>query len=70
MKAWVPLTLALNSLNRSMGLMDSYPFVLSDDAIEKLRFVHDVIKHAQAGEVVQRKVAARWNERLGTVAAN
>jgi hypothetical protein len=69
MKAWVPLTLAHNSLNRSMGLIDSYPFILSDDALEKLRFVHDVVKHAQAGEVVQRKVAARWNERLRTVAA-
>ena len=37
MKAWVPLTLSLNSLNRSMGQIDSYPFVLSDDATEKLR---------------------------------
>jgi len=42
--AWVPLTLALNSLNRSMGLADTYPFVLSTDAIGKLRFVHDVIE--------------------------
>ncbi len=42
--AWVPLTLALNSLNRSMGLADTYPFVLSTPAIEKLRFVHDVIE--------------------------
>ena len=29
-----------------------------------------MIKHAQAGDAVQRKVAARWNERLGTEAAN
>ncbi|MBA3463448.1 MAG: putative zinc-binding metallopeptidase [Deltaproteobacteria bacterium] len=42
--AWVPLTLALNSLNRSMGLQDLYPFVLSNDAIAKLRFVHDTIE--------------------------
>ncbi|HXJ22682.1 MAG TPA: putative zinc-binding peptidase [Polyangia bacterium] len=41
--AWVPMTLALNSLNRSMGLPDLYPFVLSTAAIEKLRFVHEVI---------------------------
>jgi hypothetical protein len=40
---WIPLTLALNSLNRSMGLPDPYPFVLSEGAIEKLRFVHAVI---------------------------
>jgi hypothetical protein len=40
---WVPLSMALNSLNRSMGLNDFYPFVLSDTAIAKLRFVHEVI---------------------------
>ena len=29
MSGWVPLTIALNSLNRSMGQPDSYPFVIS-----------------------------------------
>ena len=43
---WVPLTLALNSLNRGMGLPDLYPFVLSTAAIGKLHFVHDVIASA------------------------
>ena len=33
----------LNNLNRGLGLPDAYPFVLSQPAIEKLRFVHDVI---------------------------
>jgi len=42
--AWVPLTVALNSLNRSMGLPDSYPFALSEAAIRKIRFVHDVVE--------------------------
>lgn len=41
--AWLPLTNALNSLNRSMGLPDLYPFVLSDPAIAKLRFTHNVV---------------------------
>ncbi|MFL5274182.1 MAG: putative zinc-binding metallopeptidase [Anaeromyxobacteraceae bacterium] len=41
--AFVPLTLALNELNRSMGLQDTYPFVLSPPAIDKLRFVHEVV---------------------------
>ena len=44
--AWVPLTVALNSLNRGMGLPDLYPFVLSDAATQKLRFVHEVAEHA------------------------
>ncbi|HVY28236.1 MAG TPA: putative zinc-binding metallopeptidase [Polyangiaceae bacterium] len=43
---WLPLTFALNSLNRSMGLPDCYPFVLSAPAIAKLRFVHEVIERA------------------------
>ncbi|HWN97018.1 MAG TPA: putative zinc-binding metallopeptidase, partial [Methylomirabilota bacterium] len=40
---WLPLTYALNELNRGMGLPDLYPFVLSAVAIEKLQFVHDVL---------------------------
>jgi hypothetical protein len=46
MQAWGPLTVALNALNRSMGLADPYPFVLPDPAIEKIRFVHEVIERA------------------------
>jgi hypothetical protein len=42
--AWIPLTLAINSLNRSMGLNDPYPFVLSTPAVEKVRFVHELIE--------------------------
>lgn len=41
--AWVKLSTALNSLNRSMGLKDAYPFVLSPVVIRKLRFVHSVV---------------------------
>ena len=47
--AWVPLTVALNSLNRSMGLPDLYPFVLADPVIAKLRFVHRAIAVASKG---------------------
>jgi hypothetical protein len=55
-RAWIPLTVALNNLNRSMGLLDIYPFVLSDPALQKIRFVHDVIE--QAGARVEKKAAA------------
>lgn len=41
---WVPLTLLLNSLNRSLGQDDAYPFALSTHALDKLRFVHDAIR--------------------------
>ncbi len=38
---WLPLTYALNAVNRSMGRDDLYPFTLAPPVIEKLRFVHD-----------------------------
>jgi hypothetical protein len=34
------------SLNRSMGLNDPYPFVLSTPALEKVRFVHELIERS------------------------
>ncbi len=40
---WIPLTLLVNSLNRSLGQEDAYPFALTDSALKKLRFVHEVI---------------------------
>lgn len=40
---WCRLSVALNSLNRSMGMDDAYPFVISDAALNKLRFVHEII---------------------------
>lgn len=46
--AWLPLTFAVNSINRSMGQPDLYPFVLGPKAIVKLSFVHECI-HAYAG---------------------
>lgn len=36
---WVPLSTALNLVNRSMGKDDLYPFVLADAVLEKLDFV-------------------------------
>ena len=40
---WIPLSNALNSLNRTMGLPDLYPFILSPPVIEKLKAIHDLI---------------------------
>jgi hypothetical protein len=41
--AWVPLTIAMNAMNRSIGNSDFYPFVLSDAISAKLQFIHDLI---------------------------
>ncbi|WP_236978651.1 zinc-binding metallopeptidase family protein [Membranihabitans maritimus] len=43
LESWVPLTLAMNSLNRSMGAKDLYPFVINASSRMKLKFVHDLI---------------------------
>jgi hypothetical protein len=43
-EAWLPVTFAVNSLNRCMGASDLYPFVLSPPAIEKLGFIHRLVR--------------------------
>jgi hypothetical protein len=43
-ETWLPLTYALNAVNRSMGAHDLYPFVLAPKVLEKLRFVHDLVQ--------------------------
>jgi hypothetical protein len=42
-EAWLPLTFAFNSINRSMGFGDLYPFFLSPINILKLSYVHEQI---------------------------
>ena len=41
--AWLPLTVALNAMNRSMGQPDLYPFALPQPVLDKLGFVHDLV---------------------------
>ncbi len=47
---WLPLSYAVNSLNRSMGQPDFYPFVLAPAALSKLDFVHRAIRQLAATE--------------------
>jgi hypothetical protein len=47
---WEQLSVALNALNRSMGLADAYPFVIAGLTLNKLRFVHDVIDACRGGK--------------------
>lgn len=44
MADWTRLSVALNALNRSMGLPDAYPFAVADAARDKLRYVHALIR--------------------------
>ena len=52
--AWLPIEFATNSMNRSMGLTDLYPFLLSAKAIEKLAFVHALTRRPE--DVVRKAV--------------
>ncbi len=55
--AWLPLTFAVNSLNRSMGQPDLYPFVLAPEVIGKLHFVHERIHRATGRDTGSRNEA-------------
>lgn len=46
--AWLPLTYAINSLSRTMGAPDLYPFMISPAVMEKLRYIHRVIAQGRA----------------------
>jgi hypothetical protein len=54
--AWLPLTYAVNSINRSMGLQDLYPFIVGPAVIMKLAFIHDLIRavSTQGAEAVHK----------------
>jgi hypothetical protein len=68
-EAWLPLTFAVNSINRSMGLSDLYPFVLAPTVIAKLTFVHDRIRAQRAGgdgDGALRAMIAGLKQRVGS----
>jgi hypothetical protein len=58
-KRWVPLALALNDINRSMGHGDFYPFVIPEVAVSKLAFVHRIIRNATAETLRNDRISSR-----------
>ena len=54
---WLPLTRFLNSLNRSLGQNDAYPFTVPAPVVEKLRFI-DVLIRGRKWEVAVPELAA------------
>jgi hypothetical protein len=69
---WLPLTFAVNSINRSMGQPDLYPFVLPPPVIWKLAFVHERIhateaaRSADAGRNALRAIIAGLKRPVGS----
>lgn len=43
MHGWTQLAIGMNAVNRSMGLPDAYPFVISGPTHEKLAFIHRLV---------------------------
>lgn len=50
-RAWLPVTYAVNSLNQSMGQPSLYPFLLAPRVTEKLRFIHGLTRSAAAPQL-------------------
>jgi hypothetical protein len=55
--AWLPLTFAFNSINRSMGLGDLYPFALGAPVMVKLNYIHKLIHHRDRSDQQNDKAA-------------
>jgi hypothetical protein len=69
--AWLPLAFSVNSINRSMGLPDLYPFVLVPPVIVKLAFIHERIHDKRtlgAAERRLRAVVAGLKRKIGSPA--
>ena len=47
---WLPVAQFSNAMNRSLGLHDSYPFVVPAPVVAKLDFIHRVIGAAGRGD--------------------
>lgn len=41
--SWLPISFALNNLNRCLGMTDAYPFILGPGVIAKVGFVHSLV---------------------------
>ena len=58
MQRWLPLSFVMNSLNRSMGMKDSYPFVINEAVKIKLNFIHETIQAAANKKQAKEQFAA------------
>lgn len=56
LKTWMAFSTVLNSLNRSMGIADAYPFVIKEPVQKKLSFVHHCI-HGKLKQWMQSEAA-------------
>jgi len=57
--AWLPLTFAFNSINRSMGLGDLYPFFLGAPTMLKFTYIQHKIHEVSPSEQQSENVALK-----------
>jgi len=43
-RAAIPMFFSINSINRSMGIADIYPFVIPKPVIRKMKFIHNLLR--------------------------
>jgi hypothetical protein len=56
--AWLPFVFAINSVNRAIGTRDMYPFILTPPVLEKLAFIHHLIRGVSAASPDGKGAAA------------
>jgi hypothetical protein len=68
--AWLPLTFAFNSINRSMGINDLYPFVPGAPTMLKLSYIynkiHQLFPHQETDKGALKAVVASLKRRVTT----
>ncbi|MGH8548885.1 MAG: zinc-binding metallopeptidase family protein [Methylococcales bacterium] len=50
LQQWIDLTIVANEFNRSMGLADSYPFVIAANVRKKLALINQIVQESSASE--------------------
>jgi hypothetical protein len=56
MGSWFAVTYMINNFSRGLGQADAYPFVLADSAIEKLRFIDQLIRAHSANKTISQSM--------------
>ncbi|MEJ8852181.1 putative zinc-binding peptidase [Variovorax rhizosphaerae] len=70
---WLPVSQFINAMDRSLGALDSYPFIIVEPVVTKLNFIHRVVQGARlgttpmnfAGETAPPVPAASPSQRAG-----
>lgn len=63
---WVPLGFAVNGLSRSMGHPEFYPFVISEEIIEKLSFIHKLCKKNRRSDIEANAISKSEEQQAAT----